>query len=114
MTTQNESYTSRTGLGVGNLENIYKPRPTPSESTELPVYLNDELQALGGRMNNILQGGVFPPVSEVPKRNKEGVCLLFTQPVPGPNKGDAPIIPAAGLYIYFKGKWNQITLTPVN
>lgn len=102
---------SRSTLGIGNIGNIYRAKPTPPDSTALPVYLNDELEALGGRLNNILQGGVFPPVSELPERNKEGTCFLFTQAVL--DDKNVAVIPEAGLYIFFKGKWNRIQLTPV-
>lgn len=103
--------TSRQVLGVGNLGNIYRAKPTPPEPEAIPIYINDELEALGGRLNNLLQGGVFPPVSEMPTREKEGTCLLFTQSVRDEN-GNV-VIPSSGLYIFFKNKWNKISLTPV-
>lgn len=105
------SFTSRTGVGVGNLGNIYRPKPIPAVLAELPVYLNDELEALSGRLNNFLQGGVFPPVSELPKRYKEGTCLLFKDKVV--DAEGTVLIPSAGLYIYFGEVWNSIPLTPV-
>ncbi len=106
-------------VGSGPQSGVYQPRPTPASAEEMPVYISDELLSLGGRLNNVLEGGAFPPQSELPKRYREGMMIYFTQPVKNPMyKGvldkDQPeyTITAAGIWLYKGNRWWKIIDDP--
>ena len=93
-------------VGSAPESGIYIPRPTPSEALDLPVYINDELLSLGGRLNNVLEGGAFPPQSELPKRVRDGMMIFFTQEIPETD------ITSAGVWLYRNATWWKIMDDP--
>ena len=95
-----------TFLGTGPASGVYTPKPTPQQAEDMPIYINDELLDLGGRLNNILEGGAFPPQSQIPKRVKDGMMIYFTQPIKGSD------VSSAGVWLYKKGKWWKIIDDP--
>lgn len=108
-------------IGSGPESGVYIPRPTPADPENLPVYLNDEFLYLGGRVNDILEGGAFPPQSELPKRVKEGMMVFFTQPIKNPryvynpadpNAGDEYIISSSGVWLYKNKRWHKMIDDP--
>ncbi|AUG88489.1 tail fiber protein [Vibrio phage Vp_R1] len=95
-------------IGSGADAGIYQPRPVPAESDQLATYINDELLQLGGRFNEVLEGGAFPPSSEMPQRWKDGQMVYFTKALDdtypnGPYKGQK-IVPSPGVYLYKDGR----------
>ncbi|WPH64822.1 hypothetical protein [Vibrio phage vB_VpaP_SJSY21] len=95
-------------IGSGADAGIYQPRPVPAESDQLATYINDELLQLGGRFNEVLEGGAFPPSSVLPKRWKDGQMVYFTKKLEdtypnGPHKG-RKVIPTPGVYVYKDGR----------
>ena len=95
-----------TFLGTGPSSGVYTPKPTPQQPEDMPIYINDELLDLGGRLNNILEGGAFPPQSQLPKRVKDGMMIYFTQPIKGSD------ISSAGVWLYKKSRWWKIIDDP--
>jgi len=96
---------------------VYNSKPVPSSSEELPVYLSSEFNAIGDKINTILEGGVFTPLSEVPSRNKEGMTFLFKNEIKNPDYvegGTEPkfIINKPGLWIFFDKVWRRIPFDP--
>jgi len=108
-------------LGTGPSAGIYQPKPTPALAEDLPVYINDELLDLGGRLNNVMEGGAFPPQASLPKRAKEGMMIYFTQPVKDYPLADSKIpdgdfkdyiISSAGLWLFKNNKWWKMVDDP--
>lgn len=108
-------------VGSGPQSGIYQPRPTPPNPEDIPVYISDELLSLGGRINNVLEGGAFPPQSELPKRFREGMMIFFTNPVKNPlykkslfEKSSEPeyTITSSGVWLYKGKKWWKIIDDP--
>lgn len=93
-------------LGTGPASGVYTPKPTPQQAEDMPIYINDELLDLGGRLNNVLEGGAFPPQSQLPKRVKDGMMIYFTQPIKNSE------ITSAGIWLYKKGRWWKIIDDP--
>lgn len=91
---------------IGPTSGQYVPKPTPSEQEDMPTYINDELLHLGGIVNGVLEGGAFPPQSELPKRVKEGMMVYFSRAIP-----DSDIF-SAGVYLYRNDKWWKIIDDP--
>ena len=95
----------------------YDPRPVPFEPEDLPEYLSDELLSLGGLLNNVLQGGAFPPQTELPQRWREPMMIYFlvppedAYPASHPDAGQR-IITSAGVWLYRSGKWWKIIDDP--
>ena len=93
-------------VGSGPNAGAYRSRPTPANQEDLPVYLNDEFLDLGGKLNNIIEGGVFPPQSELPVRYKEGMTIFFTQAVKDSE------ITSSGVWLYKDKKWWKMINDP--
>lgn len=91
---------------IGPKSGQYVPKPTPSESEDMPTYINDELLHLGGIVNGILEGGSLPPQSELPARVREGMIIYFSRKIP-----DTEIF-SAGVYLYREGRWWKIIDDP--
>jgi len=104
-------------IGSGPQAGIYSPRPTPANMEDLNVYLNDEFLTLGGILNDVLEGGAFPPQSTLPKRVKESMMIYFTQRVKneGFNSGGSTkeyIIDSPGLWLYKNKGWVKLIDDP--
>lgn len=97
-------------VGSGPNAGIYQSKPIPAKPEDLSVYLNDELLSLGGKLNNVIEGGVFPPQSELPKRFREGMTVFFTQPVSDKERGIE--ITSSGVWLYTDGKWWKMINDP--
>lgn len=94
-------------IGAGPQAGVYRSRPVPANGEDIPVYINDELLSLGGKLNNIIEGGAFPPQSELPKRVRNGMMMYFVQAIPKTDITDA------GIWMYKEGKWYQLIDDPV-
>lgn len=92
-------------LDLGPNAGVYKSAPTPSESEDMPTYINDELLRLGGIVNSILEGGALPPQTKMPIRTKEGMMVYFSEAL---NED----IWSAGVYLYREGRWWKIIDDP--
>lgn len=93
-------------LGAGPNAGVYTPRPVPSNQEDIPSYINDELLSLGGKLNNIVEGGVFPPQTAMPKRYKEGMVMYFANTIE--EKG----ITEPGVWLYKNNKWFKVIDNP--
>ncbi len=102
-------------VGSGPVAGIYQPTPVPREEKDLSAYINDELLNLGGRLNSVLEGGAFPPQSEMPRRWREGMMIYFTRALDAiyPDTKE-PIITSAGIWLFKKGKWWKIIDDPTD
>lgn len=102
-------------VGSGPVAGIYQPTPVPREEKDLPAYVNDELLALGGRINSVFEGGAFPPQAEMPKRWRDGMMVYFTEPLKDvyPNTKEQ-IITSAGVWLFKKSKWWKIIDDPTD
>ncbi|QEG09202.1 putative tail tip protein [Vibrio phage Phriendly] len=105
-------------IGSGPSSGLYKPSPTPTEDSSMPVYINDELLSVGGVVNGILEGGAFPPQGKMPVRWREGMMMYFIEPledtyVAGEFKGQK-IITSAGIWLYRRKRWWKIVDDPSN
>jgi len=103
-------------IGSGPSSGHYQAGPTPTEEKSMPTYINDELLALGGIVNGILEGGAFPPQGKMPVRWREGMMMYFTEPledtyVVGPYRGQR-IITSAGVWLYRRSRWWKIIDDP--
>lgn len=87
-------------VGSGPDSGIYQPAPVPSTLEDLPPFLSDEFLKIAGLINGILEGGAFPPQSELPKRVFNGRMVYFTKAI-------TPDITNAGLWIYLDG-WKLV------
>jgi len=108
---------SRSLLSSSTTSASYSAKPVPSSSEELPIYLSSELNSIGDKINNLLEGSVFTSLSEIPTRNKEGMTLLFKEKIKNPSYtvgGTEPefIINKPGLWIYFDKVWRRIPFEP--
>ena len=90
---------SRTDFFSAPDAGTYVPKAVPPETDELSTYINDELLSLGGRLNNVLEGGAFPPQSELPRRFRDGMMIYFTQAIANSE------VDRAGVWLYRNGKW---------
>lgn len=97
-------------VNSGPESGVYTPKPTPQNAEEIPVYLNDELLDLGGRLNNMMEGGILPPQTRLPKRVKEPMIIFFTQPVRD-DRGNL-VIDSPGVWLYKRGKWWKLIDDP--
>ncbi|AII27498.1 hypothetical protein Q21_gp19 [Vibrio phage VPp1] len=105
-------------IGSGPSSGHYQAGPTPTEEKSMPTYINDELLALGGIVNGILEGGAFPPQGKMPVRWREGMMMYFTEPLDdvynvGQYKGQK-IITSAGVWLYRRERWWKIVDDPSN
>jgi len=103
-------------IGSGPSSGHYQAGPTPTEEKSMPTYINDELLALGGIVNGILEGGAFPPQGKMPVRWREGMMMYFTEPLDdvynvGQYKGQK-IITSAGVWLYRRERWWKIIDDP--
>lgn len=103
-------------IGSGPSSGLYRPSPTPTEESSMPVYINDELLSIGGVVNGILEGGAFPPQGKMPVRWREGMMMYFIEPledtyVAGEFKGQK-IITSAGVWLYRRSRWWKIIDDP--
>lgn len=101
---------SRTTVGTSTSTQKYVHTPIPSDVNLLSLYLSSELGNLSSTLTDILGGQILPILAESPDKLKEGTVVLFNDKV---EEGGTVVIPEAGMYVYFKGKWNKITLTAV-
>ena len=94
---------------IGPRSGRYKAGPTPKETEDLPVHVNDELLSLGGIVNDILEGGAFPPQGQLPPRWREGMMMYFIQPLDDVYVGGAldgsKVITSAGIWLYRRERW---------
>ncbi|AUR99108.1 hypothetical protein NVP1262O_22 [Vibrio phage 1.262.O._10N.286.51.A9] len=77
----------------------YEPKPVPQDKEALLIYLDEELNKIANALNNILDGGAFPPVGEMPVRYAEGMVVNFSATIP--DEG----ITSTGLWKYEAGVW---------
>lgn len=109
--------TSRADMvGSGPSSGLYKPSPTPTEESSMPVYINDELLTVGGIINGILEGGAFPPQGKLPVRWREGMMMYFIEPlddvyIKGQYKGQK-VITSAGVWLYRRERWWKVIDDP--
>ncbi len=84
-------------IGQGPSSGLYEVGNVPSDPSDIPTFINDELLKVSGHLGNSKAGEVFPVMSELPPRFKEGMTVFFTK------KQSDPHINSAGVYIYKTG-----------
>ncbi len=84
-------------IGQGPSSGLYEVGNVPADPQDIPTFINDELLKVSGHLGNSKAGEVFPVMSELPPRFKEGMTVFFTKKQPDPH------INSAGVYIYKTG-----------
>lgn len=102
---------SRASLTGGNLQKVFTFNAVPRDPESLHLFLQNEFTFLSGMLSGFQQGELFPLMTELPKRTKEGLCVIFTEKIV--DSDGVVLIPEPGLYLFLNKKWNKIPLTPV-
>lgn len=96
---------------LGPANGLYEHKSVPKEDVDIPSFLQDEFLSLGGIVNGILEGGAFPPYSEMPRRWREGMLIYFQAAVE-PEGDQFQHITSAGIWLYRDGRWWKVIDDP--
>ncbi|WNC74050.1 hypothetical protein RGQ13_08660 [Thalassotalea psychrophila] len=96
-------------ISIGPSNGNYEHKSVPAQDQDIPAFLSDEFLQLGSIVNGILEGGAFPPQTEMPKRYREGMMFFFSQPIEPTNE---TTITSAGVWLYRNKKWWKVIDDP--